>query len=304
MGICGGIWLLCAFSSLFSGAEGYVVSPLAGSLALPAEPAEIATHPWTILTYMWVHASFTHMAVNMLWLWWFWKILEDIPVERLLTLYIGGGIFGAIGFILSMMYGSADGNVLMGASACVLSLMGATIVVYPRRRIHFLFFDNVRLLWIVIIAAILTMTTGTSIPSLGAHLGGFIFGIVATALFRKKLFSHKMRKSKSEERNFGNQARSRKITKRDVKRFVKKASSAHSRNIRSEMGGESRNIHSETEEESRNRLSKDEMANLHSELDRMLEKISISGYESLSHTERDELNAITSKLEKESQSKI
>ncbi len=70
--------------------------------ALPSDPLTFATHPWTLLTYMAAHFSPLHMLFNMLWLYWFGRMFTDVcPEWTLLQLYICGGVAGGALYIIT-----------------------------------------------------------------------------------------------------------------------------------------------------------------------------------------------------------
>lgn len=71
-------------------------------LNLPAYLPKLLTHFWTPLTYMFMHAGFFHILFNMLWLYWFGQIFEEyLGKKRTLGLYLLGGFAGAFLYILS-----------------------------------------------------------------------------------------------------------------------------------------------------------------------------------------------------------
>ncbi len=57
---------------------------------LPSNLATLATRPWTILTYMFMHVEPMHLIGNVLWLWAFGYILQDLsgPAEDHTVVYI------------------------------------------------------------------------------------------------------------------------------------------------------------------------------------------------------------------------
>lgn len=71
-------------------------------LSLPAYLPKLLTRFWTPLTYMFMHAGILHILFNMLWLYWFGQIFEEyLGKKRTLGLYIMGGLAGALLFILA-----------------------------------------------------------------------------------------------------------------------------------------------------------------------------------------------------------
>src|SRR5690349_3943466 len=59
---------------------------------VPAKLSSIATRPWTVLTYMFVHVGFFFTLINMAWLWVFGSILQDLSGNsKIIPVYLYGG---------------------------------------------------------------------------------------------------------------------------------------------------------------------------------------------------------------------
>jgi len=71
-------------------------------LSLPAYLPKLLSRFWTPLTYMFMHAGWLHILFNMLWLYWFGQIFEEyLGKKRTLGLYLMGGLAGAFFFVAS-----------------------------------------------------------------------------------------------------------------------------------------------------------------------------------------------------------
>ena len=71
-------------------------------LALPASFTRFVWQPWSIFTYMFMHAGFLHILFNMLWLYWFGSLfLYFFSGKHLRGLYIVGGICGGLLYMIS-----------------------------------------------------------------------------------------------------------------------------------------------------------------------------------------------------------
>jgi membrane associated rhomboid family serine protease len=69
-------------------------------LQLPASLPKLPTHFWTPLTYMFMHDGILHILFNMLWLYWMGQIFEEyLGNKRTIGLYLMGGFAGAIAYI-------------------------------------------------------------------------------------------------------------------------------------------------------------------------------------------------------------
>src|SRR5688500_13990627 len=70
-------------------------------IILPANLNTFITRPWTVLTHMFVHDSVWHIISNMLWLWGFGYIFQDLAGNRkLIPLFIYGALAGALAYML------------------------------------------------------------------------------------------------------------------------------------------------------------------------------------------------------------
>lgn len=153
---------------------------------LPANPADLLFRPWTIVTYMFTQVGFFHFLFNMLWLFWMGRIFMDFLSRKQLTFtYLAGGVAGAVLFLLaySVIPVFAERkifSVLIGSSASVSAVVFATATLLPDYTIRMLFFGNVKLkhLAIVFIALdLLGVGSGNAGGSI-AHIGGAILGFI------------------------------------------------------------------------------------------------------------------------------
>lgn len=251
------IWAISIAGWIFSFDTGFTVS----LLSLPAGIPDLLSRPWTPLSYMVTHYSPLHLLFNMLWLYWFARLIDALTPRRLLLLYIGGGLFGAAAFMLAgWLTGVPSGTTLCGASAAVMALMTAAAVADPNRRISLLLFGSVRLKWIAV-AAILLSFLGMGGGNAGgqyAHIGGVLFGLCASPLI--------LRKSNDSSRPSRADSPRRPRTQPTPEGIASVARA------------------------SEGRLSDPER------LDQLLDKIRLSGFESLTPAEKGELMAISSRL--------
>ena len=69
---------------------------------MPASLPNFVVQPWAILTYMFLHADFLHVLFNMLWLFWFGDLfLRFFSARHLRGLYLLGGICGGLLYMLA-----------------------------------------------------------------------------------------------------------------------------------------------------------------------------------------------------------
>ncbi|MBU8892036.1 MAG: rhomboid family intramembrane serine protease [Bacteroidales bacterium] len=162
-------------------------------LAVPADLNNLIYKPWTIFTYMFLHQDFLHILFNMLWLYWFGQIfLSYFDSKKLLSVYIVGGLAGAAIYILSFNIFPLFDQILpmsyaLGASASVIAIVIAISVYAPNHRISLLFFGPVPLKYIAIVSIVLDVLSIASSNAGGhiAHLGGALFGYLYISQLRK-----------------------------------------------------------------------------------------------------------------------
>jgi membrane associated rhomboid family serine protease len=170
-----------------------VESKLIEYLAVPASLDLLLSRPWTIITYMFLHEEFFHLLFNMLWLWWFGKIFIDyFNQKRLVSVYILGGLSGALLYILSfnLFPGFSDVinvSIALGASASVMAIVIATSVYVPDHTIHLMFIGPVKLKWVGLGIFLFTSLFDFSVNTGGkiAHIGGAAMGYFFAIQYRQ-----------------------------------------------------------------------------------------------------------------------
>ncbi len=253
------IWLLVTILTL-AGRLMHFYLPIAEWLTLPSYFPLFLTRPWTLFTYMAVHFDVLHVLFNVLWLYWFGRILMITLSDRhLLLAFIGGGITGGLLFLAASALGYGSGW-LCGCSAAVIAVMCMAAIRLPDHSINLFLIGEVKLKWVAVVCCLLTFLGGGG--NQAAHIGGMLWGILLGLLLRRgidltnwvpssKSFYHLNRDVKSNGRKADKMVRMLKQRQTDMER-----------------------------------------------LDSLLDKIKLSGYESLSRKERRELNELSSRLQK------
>lgn len=162
-------------------------------MALPANLSELIFRPWTLLDYMFLHWDFMHLLYNMLMLFWFGQIFKEyLGEKKLLATYLVGGIAGAAAFLLAfnifpLFDVQRESALALGASASVLAIAVATATLLPDYQLSLLLFGPVRLKWIIVVILFLDLISVSSSNAGGhiAHLGGAAFGYSYIILLRK-----------------------------------------------------------------------------------------------------------------------
>jgi len=154
-------------------------------LSLPSDPALFIRRPWTLFTYFFTHRGFLHIIFNMLNLYWFGQILREyLGDKKLVSLYILGGLAGGLLYLLVYNFvpffivrGSA---VMIGASASVLAITVAAATLLPDFSFNLILFGPVKIKWIALFLILLSISGAVGQNAGGniAHLGGAILGYI------------------------------------------------------------------------------------------------------------------------------
>jgi len=164
---------------------------------LPADPMTLLTKPWTILTAMFAHIQFWDIFSNMVWLFCFGTILQNISGNHRLVvpLYIFGSICGMAFYVLGMNLIPAfrplvSTSSLMGAGAGVMALAVGATMLAPKDRVFPLLMQGGVPIWLITltflaihIAAIIA--GGGSVTIMLYLLGGAFMGYMFMAQFKK-----------------------------------------------------------------------------------------------------------------------
>ena len=142
--------------------------------ALIFVPRAIVFRPWTIITYMFLHAGMMHLLFNMLGLFFFGpRVEERLGSRSFLILYLISGVTGAL---LSLI--TAPGAAVLGASGAVFGVMLAFAYFWPDMPIHIWGIIPIPARMLVIITTVLSLWSGLggvrSNVAHFAHLGGYL----------------------------------------------------------------------------------------------------------------------------------
>jgi membrane associated rhomboid family serine protease len=154
--------------------------------SIPSGYTEFFSRPWTLLTYMFSHSVWDifHILFNMLVLYWFGRVfVEYLGSDKLVALYILGGLTGGICYLLlyninPAFFGKAE---MVGASGAIYAIVVATAVLLPNYTFYLLFFGPVRIKYIAIfyvVLSVLYVRQGVNLGGNIAHLGGALIGFV------------------------------------------------------------------------------------------------------------------------------
>ena len=141
-------------------------------------------HPWGILTSIFSHFDFIHLLFNMVFLYFAGKIYEDIfDSKRLLITYIIGGVFGGIAEIIiqSLFFPLKESALVVGASGSIMAIFVAVAFHSPNMKVQLFGRFSIRLYFVALfflIQDIIGIGKNDGIAHF-AHLGGAIFGVLS-----------------------------------------------------------------------------------------------------------------------------
>lgn len=166
-----------AMASYFQNVHSWVV--------LPSNPDQLLHRSWTLLTYMFIHEGVFHLVGNLIWLWVFGYILQDLTGNKSIApLFIYGALTGAAFYLLALnllpaFHSIRETATLEGASAGIMAIALATTILAPSYRLFPMIHGGIPL-WIVTVIYVLVdiaMIAGMNNPGGHiSHIGGALFG--------------------------------------------------------------------------------------------------------------------------------
>ena len=145
--------------------------------------------PWSLITYGFLHGSFSHLFWNMIMLFYFGNILVNyFGDKRLLNVFFNGILFGGIIYIISYNLFPVFTGVsskMIGSSAGVMAILFYITSYNPNHIIRF-FFVNIKLLYIAVFLLLMDIIQIPVENSGGhiAHLGGALIGFLMLRSFK------------------------------------------------------------------------------------------------------------------------
>lgn len=145
--------------------------------------------PWSLITYGFLHGSFSHLFWNMIMLFYFGNILVNyFGDKRLLNVFFNGILFGGIIYIISYNLFPVFTGVsskMIGSSAGVMAILFYITSYNPNHTIRF-FFVNIKLLYIAVFLLLMDIIQIPVENSGGhiAHLGGALIGFLMFRSFK------------------------------------------------------------------------------------------------------------------------
>lgn len=162
-------------------------TPFVRIFTLPADPLGLIYRPWTLFTYFFSHEGLFHIFFNMLIFYYFGRLVEEyLGSRRLIGLYVVGGLAG--GFLYMLLYnilpvyqGALPNAELIGASASVMAVVVGAATLMPNYQFHLLLLGPVKIkyiaaFWVVVsFFGFAQQNAGGDIAHIGGSLMGYIF---------------------------------------------------------------------------------------------------------------------------------
>jgi len=259
------IFRIITFLSGESGIFIFVEEFIKDNLAISLSFLDLAQKPWTLITYMFTHFSLMHIFWNMMTLYWFGQLFINYTnSKKLIPLYLLGGISGAlltlILFTAIPAFQPFIGAPMIGASAGVTAIIVATATLIPNVNMNMMFIGPVKLIYVALFVIFIDVLNVASYDNIGgniSHLGGALMGYLFIFQYKRGVDFSK-----------------------GINRFFDWISGLLSIKPKSKMKVAYKR---KVTDEEYNYNKKVEQENI----DRILDKISKSGYESLSKSEKE-----------------
>lgn len=160
---------------------------------LPADFNKMITRPWTLITHMFVQVNIWKIFADMLWLWCFGYIMQDIAgTKKIIPVFIYGALAGAVAFVLA--YNLMPGlkaqipyAASLGASAGVMAVAISTTIIAPGYRIFPMLNGGIPLWGLTALYVIIDLATisYTDTANLMSHIAGALAGFLFIFFLRK-----------------------------------------------------------------------------------------------------------------------
>jgi membrane associated rhomboid family serine protease len=242
---------------------------------VPADISKLILKPWTLFTYMFLHFNFLHILFNLIWLFLFGRIfLRYLNEKQMLSTYILGGLSGA--FLFIFFYNVFPGLIpyveqseMLGASAGVMAIAMGICFYVPNFTVYVPLIGPVKLKYIAVFFIITDILQIASYNAGGhiAHLGGVIYGY---------FFVQQYRKGKDLGKGLNSLLNSITSLFTIRKKRMKVSYKRSARNMTDMEYNRSK-------------------AQIQEEVDRILDKIAKSGYDSLTKSEKETLFKMSNK---------
>ncbi len=234
---------------------------------------------WQLITYQFMHGGFFHILMNMFILWMFGIEIENLwGSQKFLIFYLIAGVVGGLFQILlsPVLVGGLSGPTI-GASGAIMGVMVVFGVMFPNRLIFLYFLIPIKVKYFIIVLVLIeifAVNSGGNVAHL-AHVGGALTGLIYMLWDRSASFKNIFRSS-SQYSSGVNISNPFKNVKNPFKRKEKNVEEAQYYEIKDK--------------------DKDEDYISQEEIDKILDKISQSGYQNLTEKEKKILFEASKKM--------
>jgi len=155
-------------------------------IALSSDLGVFVRTPWTLITFNFFHSGFLHLFFNLMVLHFSGRLFNTYFTDKqLLGIYVLGGVFSGITFVLSYLFIGKAG-LLVGASGAIMAILIATATYAPFMLLRIPLIGIVKL-WHVAFVILLIDLIQMPLDNTGghlAHLGGALFGFIYMKLLQ------------------------------------------------------------------------------------------------------------------------
>ena len=261
------VFVLINLTQLFGGES--VGNFVLYNIILPTKFEQVILKPWTIVTSFYAHEGFGHIFWNMIFLYWFGKLIfEYLGNTKLINIYVLGGLAGSasvlILFNLIPRFAELSGGYALGASAAVFAVSTAAAALLPDYSFHLFFIGPVKIKYIVAVQVFLALIglKGHTFAAEVAHLAGAFLGYIYIVQMQKG------RDLGGWLNSLGTFLKSFFVKQPNIKVSYKRQNAKKA---------------------SKKPVSKGQSSATQDEIDAILDKINASGYESLTKEEKQKL---------------
>jgi len=165
--------------------SGFQSNDLLKYFAVPSDIGTLLMRPWSLVTNIFFHSGFWHLLGNMMLLFFLGRILEEfLSTKQVWHIFIFGGLSGVVLFVagynlLPVFVDVVSEADLRGASGGVTAIIVATGVFLPRYQIRPFNLFNIEMRWVALLFVFRDLYSFPNMQNLGgiiAHLGGALFG--------------------------------------------------------------------------------------------------------------------------------
>ena len=151
---------------------------------VPGKLSSLATLPWTIFTYMFIHVGVIYTVITLAWLWVFGSILQDLSGNsKIIPVYIYGGIAGAVVFVASnylipSLKNQVEYSFMLGGNAGIMAMAVATSTLSPDYRLFKMLNGGIPLWILTLLYVVIDVAGSQGMAQQLAHLGGGLVGFL------------------------------------------------------------------------------------------------------------------------------